>query len=95
MSKPGKSKLVVETANSESVEGDKRQYMPFVLTCACDNCGSEIRADMCEDPHYLSYPSIGNADNPAEPCRYTMYCEECEHVQSYQFRLVVSLEVVS
>ena len=92
MTNPGKSNLKIIAA--DYVEGNKRQHMPFLLQCACDNCGGELEQDLSDD-HYLSYPSLGNATNPAPMERIIMYCTECDHEQAYRVRVMVALEVVS
>lgn len=47
-------------------QGDKRQYLPFVLTDTCDACGEDVVLDLRQE--YLPYPRIGSLESIVFAC---------------------------
>lgn len=54
----------------KEVEGDKRQYAPFVTKWTCPDCGAANEIDHTD--HYFGYPIFG------KPKQFTLYCSTCE-----------------
>lgn len=69
-------------------EGDKRQYLPYILKWKCDKCGENMGRDLSEE--YLSYPQL---DTPFE---MDLYCWECENETTVKVKLeiVYNFEIV-
>lgn len=67
--------------------GDKRQNLPFILSCDCPECGAPWEADLSTD-HYLSYPAWNEAYDLGG------YCHECDAEWKIQIVPRVTLEVV-
>lgn len=58
------------------IEGEKRQYLPYVLECNCPKCNLLVSYNFRQK--YLSYPKWGEKHN------IWMWCENCEHEWSVQ-----------
>lgn len=70
----------------DGIEGDKRQYAPFVTKWTCPGCGAANELDHTSD--YFSYPVFG------EPKVFELHCRECEKEQgSVQLVLDLTLKV--
>lgn len=51
--------------------GEKRFYLPYLLTGECPSCEHSYERDLSFD--YLSFPVLGDVNT------VDMYCYECEH----------------
>ena len=73
-----------------TIEGMKRQHIPFTITDDCPDCGHENPRDYSSD-EYLSYPELDGT-----PVELYFCCTECDHEwqPKIDLRLVVT-EVVS
>lgn len=68
---------------SVSVEGDKRQHLPYELVFDCPSCGEEITHDFTDN--YLSYPLWGEEESVGG-C-----CNECG--EEYGFTVVPDISL--
>jgi len=72
----------------KNIEGNKRQYFPYVLTDICSTCGETLEMDLSEG-HYLSEPIFG------QPKKVWMYCIECgEEGKEFEVIPRITLELV-
>lgn len=66
-----------------SVEGDKRQHVPYCIKWKCLGCGEDCEIDFSDD-HYLSYPEF-----PGEK-KVGLNCRECDHEET----IVITTDIV-
>ncbi len=71
---------------SRPIEGDKRQYAPYVLEWQCTDCRENHVKDFRDD--YLSYPPFG----VAQQC--TLWCKVCNAEFLVDLKLSLVLELV-
>jgi hypothetical protein len=76
----------VERIEGAEIEGDKRQYAPFVLKWTC-KCGADCERDLTDS--YLSYPRFGCIEQTH------LYCSKCDAETAVNLRLSLALEVVA
>lgn len=77
---------LTKTTGQFKVEGQKRQYFPYVLETKCNKCGSAIDRDFSYD--YISHPCFGEGE-PVTVC-----CGACEHEQEVQLRADITLTLI-
>lgn len=61
--------MLCEVDSGDDIEGDKRQYMPWLLRWRCEKCGDANEVDFSSD--YLSYPVFG------KEYEVTLCCHRC------------------
>lgn len=71
----------------QGLDGDKRQYMPYVLEWKCAGCGVDCKIDFTDD--YLSYPDLTGK----KPYIFSGYCGECDHETPIALKLSLSMEL--
>lgn len=70
-----------------SVEGDKRQYVPYLIKWKCPGCGVFCEINFSDD-HYLSYPEF-----PGEK-EVGLYCHECDHEETVTLKMDITVKLV-
>lgn len=56
-----------------SLQGSKRQYLPYLLEWECPECGGKNTTDFRQN--YISYPVWG------EETTVPLFCNRCEHFE--------------
>ena len=65
------------TRTKESIEGDKRQRIPYVVKVTCEKCGRVFTRDYSRDC-YLSYPELPSI------VRECFCCPECDSEETHE-----------
>ncbi|MDF1699588.1 MAG: hypothetical protein P1V36_00315 [Planctomycetota bacterium] len=79
-------KIKVTISDEEYALEIKRCYLPVKITQPCPECGREVVRDLGED--YLSYPSVGVAED------LWMYCRGCSHEWELFIKLGLTVDVL-
>lgn len=77
--------IKIKKIKNSSIEGDKRQYIPYILYWTCKDCQKEHKKDFTKD--YFSYPPF------SEWFEYTLYCYECEFEEEIRVLIDISFLV--
>lgn len=73
-----------------SVEGDKRQHVPYLLKWMCPSCGVNCEIDFSDD-YYLSYPEFPGVK------KVGLNCKDCDHEETVTLSvdIVISLKRIT
>jgi len=78
---------IVQHEDRESLEGKKRQYLPYTVEWTCPQCGSDKVTDLTET--YLSYPVWG------EQYDIPLFCMDCDELEPVKTAEIVPDVTVS
>lgn len=78
---------------TDSVQLDKRTYLPFKFSRTCPKCGGLIEIDLSDGSNYLSYPTLPGKNKVYFYCGADLGEKDCDFEEKVEVEFEITARI--